>query len=450
MSLEQNITLDRKTIFRMLIPVLIDQLFITLLPIVNTVVVSALGQSSMSGVSIVDQINQLISFTVVAIGMGGAVMAAQYTGRGDRNGVARVVKQSYSSSFLVTIVVTVVVIVFASPIISMALSGADDEMKSIAYSYLLITCFSYPFYGFYSNTTQILRGIGRPREAMVTSVVMNTAIFVINAACIYVLELGIIGAGLATLLGRVVGAVVGYVMVGRTGAAKKPADFFTLKLEWPMQKMMLSLGVPAGLQSFFFVGARLVMNVFILPFGDDHYAANVVFTQMLDLQCTGSTVVAALAPAIMGMAKGKGDQEGIQKAFKDLNYLSFWLGAVLSFLPIPFLKQIAQLYHLTPEAAAIADKLILWNPVYIIALVWFAQAAPAAFRGIGDSLIPPVIMVTGIWVGRVLTCIVCTKFLNMGAYGLYWALVGDYTVRSVLYYWRYKSGAWLRAQRGVE
>ena len=155
-------------------------------------------------------------------------------------------------------------------------------------------------------------------------------------------------------------------------------------------------------------------------------------------------------PAIMGMAKGKGDQEGIQKAFKDLNYLSFWLGAVLSFLPIPFLKQIAQLYHLTPEAAAIADKLILWNPVYIIALVWFAQAAPAAFRGIGDSLIPPVIMVTGIWVGRVLTCIVCTKFLNMGAYGLYWALVGDYTVRSVLYYWRYKSGAWLRAQRGVE
>ena len=310
MSLEQNITLDRKTIFRMLIPVLIDQLFITLLPIVNTVVVSALGQSSMSGVSIVDQINQLISFTVVAIGMGGAVMAAQYTGRGDRNGVARVVKQSYSSSFLVTIVVTVVVIVFASPIISMALSGADDEMKSIAYSYLLITCFSYPFYGFYSNTTQILRGIGRPREAMVTSVVMNTAIFVINAACIYVLELGIIGAGLATLLGRVVGAVVGYVMVGRTGAAKKPADFFTLKLEWPMQKMMLSLGVPAGMQSFFFIGARLVMNVFILPFGDDHYAANVVFTQMLDLQCTGSTVVAALAPAIMGMAKA------IRRAFK--------------------------------------------------------------------------------------------------------------------------------------
>ena len=148
MSLEQNITLDRKTIFRMLIPVLIDQLFITLLPIVNTVVVSALGQSSMSGVSIVDQINQLISFTVVAIGMGGAVMAAQYTGRGDRNGVARVVKQSYSSSFLVTIVVTVVVIVFASPIISMALSGADDEMKSIAYSYLLITCFPIPFTGF--------------------------------------------------------------------------------------------------------------------------------------------------------------------------------------------------------------------------------------------------------------------------------------------------------------
>ena len=450
MSLDQNITLDRKTIFRMLIPVLIDQLFITLLPIVNTVVVSALGQSSMSGVAIVDQINQLISFTVVAIGMGGAVMAAQYTGRSDKDGVSRVIKQSYSSSILVTFVVTAVVVLFAGPIITMALSGADAEMKSIARSYLLITCFSYPFYGFYSNTTQILRGIGRPREAMVTSVVMNTAIFVINAFCIYVLKLGIIGAGLATLLGRVVGAGLGYIMVGRTGAAKKPGDFFTLKFEWPMQKMMLRLGVPAGLQSFFFIGARLVMNGFFLPFGADHYAANVVFTQMLDLQCTGSTVVAGMAPAIMGMAKGKGDQDGIKKAFKDLNYLSFWMGAALSFLPIPFLKQIAWLYHLSPEASTIANTLILWNPVYIIALVWFAQAAPAAFRGIGDSVVPPVIMVTGIWVGRVLTCIICTKFFNMGAYALYWALVGDYVVRSVLYFWRYKSGAWLRAQRGVE
>ena len=124
-------------------------------------------------------------------------------------------------------------------------------------------------------------------------------------------------------------------MVGRTGAAKKPGDFFTLKFEWPMQKMMLRLGVPAGLQSFFFIGARLVMNVFILPFGADHYAANVVFTQMLDLQCTGSTVVAGMAPAIMGMAKGKGDQDGIKKAFRISTTCRFGWARRSAFCPSP-------------------------------------------------------------------------------------------------------------------
>jgi len=266
---------------------------------------------------------------------------------------------------------------------------------------------------------------------------------------IHILKIGIMGAGLATLLGRVVGAALGYVMIKKTGVANKFSDFIGFKLDLDVQKTMIRLGVPAGFQSFFFIGARLVMNTFILPYGADHYSANVVFTQMLDLQCTGSTVVTAMAPAIMGMAKGKGDQDGIKQAFKDLMFFSFWLGAACSFIPLPFLKQINSLYNMSPLAATLANKMILWNPVYVIALAWFAQAAPAAFRGIGDAVLPPFITVFSVWAARVTTIGILTTFFNMGAYALYWGLAADYTLRCILYFWRYKSGAWLRAQRDV-
>jgi putative MATE family efflux protein len=450
LALDQDFVINRKTIFKMLIPVLIDQLFITLLPIINTVVVSKLGSSSMSSVAIVDQINQLVSMAAVAIAMGAAVVVAQYTGRGDRHGVTHTICQSYSSSLVLTLMIMVLVLIFSNGIINMALSGATEEMKTIAKTYLYVTAFSYPFYCFYANTTQILRGVGHPREAMYTSIAMNTSIFLINALMIYGLKKGVVGAGIATLCGRAVGAIVGAFMVIRSGFAKKVSDFFTLKFDLHTQGVMMRMGVPTGMQNFAFMCARLVMNVFILPFGTDHYAANVVFTQMLDLQCVGSTVVAGMAPAIMGIAKGRGDQEGIKSAFKDLNFISFWLGAACSFIPIPFLKQINVLYHMSPISAGIANKMILGNVIYIIALVWFAQAAPAAFRGIGDSVIPPVIMIAGVWCGRVLTLAALTTWFKMGTYALYWALIADYALRSVLYFWRYKSGAWLRAQKGVD
>ena len=243
----------------------------------------------------------------------GAVMAAQYVGKGDQQAVRRVVKQSYSSSLMVACLATALVTLFNGAVIKLALgNAAGAEMISAARTYLMITCISYPFYCFYSNTTQVLRGVGEPRKAMYMSVLMNLSNFALSLLFIYGFRLGIQGAALASLLGRVIGTLLGLLLVSRTGICTRLSDFFTFKLDLATQKTMIRLGVPTGMQSFFFVGARLVMNRFILDNGGAmHLSANVVFTQILDLQCTGSTFVIGMAPAIMGMAKGRGDQEGM-------------------------------------------------------------------------------------------------------------------------------------------
>lgn len=71
---------------KMMIPMLIDQLFITFLPMVNTIVVSKLGQNSLSGVSIIDQVNMMVGYIVIAIAFGAMVVVAQCTGKGDTEG----------------------------------------------------------------------------------------------------------------------------------------------------------------------------------------------------------------------------------------------------------------------------------------------------------------------------------------------------------------------------
>ena len=450
LGLQQDIQLDRRSIIKLLIPVMIDQIFIASLPMINTVIISMLGQASMSGVSIIDQVNQLITITVSAVGMGAAVMVAQYVGRDDRVAVARVIKQSYSFSMMISLLSTALMLVFSSQVAGIALKGAEPEMLAIGRTYLAVTCLSYPFFGFYSNTTQVLRSMGETRKAMFMSILMNAGTMMLSLTFIYGFKLGIYGAAYASLGGRILGTLLGMYFVMKTHICRKLSDFFGLRLDFATVKMLIRMGLPAGVQSFFFIGARLVMNRFILPYGTDHISANVVFTQLLDLQCTGSSVVLSMAPAIMGIAKGRGDQDGIRQAFKDLGFLAFWFGVPFALLPLPFLDFFMNLYHLKEAAAVIASKMIFYNPLYIIPFVWFAGMAPSAFRGIGDSVVPPFITAGCLWVGRVGTIALLCTYFNFGAYASYFAVMNDYLLRNILYFWRYRSGAWLRAQRGVD
>ncbi|HWQ51690.1 MAG TPA: MATE family efflux transporter [Terriglobales bacterium] len=441
--------LTKKTMLKMMIPMLIDQLFFTFLPMVNTIVVSRLGQNSLSGVSIIDQVNMMVGYVVIAIAFGAMVVVAQCTGKGDTEGVYKAVKQSYTSSLYIAASLSAFMVLFAGPVVSLALRGADPDMQAIARTYLRVTALSYPLYCFYNNSASLLRGVGDTRRSMWMTIIMNSSQFMFSILFIYILELGTYGAGYATLSGRAVGAILGAILIRRRGLVASLKDIFGFKLDWELQKRFVRFGVPAGAQSFFFVLARLTMNVNILMAGTAHISANVVYTQLIDLQCAGSSMANMIAPTIMGMAKGMGDEEGIKRAYKDVLFFSFWFGLVFALMPYLYLTPLIGLYNLSPEAFQLARTTLMWNPVFIVPLVWFAATTPTAFRGVGDSLIPPIFTVSSLWIARVGTVVfLCTRY-NLGIYAGFFGIAADYVMRNILYFWRYKSGAWLKASRKI-
>ena len=246
-----------------------------------------------------------------------------------------------------------------------------------------------------------------------------------------------------------VGAILGAVLVRQRGLVTRFRDIFGFKLDWDLQKRFVRFGVPAGAQSFFFILARLTMNVNILMAGTAHISANVVYTQLVDLQCAGSSMAIMIAPTIMGMAKGLGDEEGMKRAFKDVLFFSFWFGLAFALMPYLYLTPLLGLYNLSPEAFELARTTLMWNPIFIIPMVWFAAVAPTAFRGVGDTLVPPIITVSSVWIARVGTVVfLCTQY-NLGIYAGFCGIAADYVLRTILYAWRYKSGAWLKVSRKI-
>ena len=80
---------------RLLIPLLLEQLLAVTIGMADTMMVASCGEVAVSGVSLVDSINILLINTFSALATGGAVVTAQYPGKGDRASAGMAAKQLF-------------------------------------------------------------------------------------------------------------------------------------------------------------------------------------------------------------------------------------------------------------------------------------------------------------------------------------------------------------------
>ena len=161
----------------------------------------------MSSVSLVDSLNILIIQILAALATGGAVVASQYMGRRDQESAQRSAAQLYSVLAISTVAVGVLCLALSRPILRGVFGSIDDEVMHYAQQYFIISAISYPFIGLYNGGAALFRAQGNSRISMLASLVMNVINIGGNALLIYGFGMGVVGAALATLIGRVFAAV---------------------------------------------------------------------------------------------------------------------------------------------------------------------------------------------------------------------------------------------------
>ena len=72
---------SRKQLIKLLAPLIVEQIMAVLVGMVDVVMVAAVGEAAVSGVSLVDSISVLIIQIMGALATGGAVISAQYLGK---------------------------------------------------------------------------------------------------------------------------------------------------------------------------------------------------------------------------------------------------------------------------------------------------------------------------------------------------------------------------------
>ena len=433
----------RRQLVTLIWPLLLEQFLSVSMGMADTLMVSGVGEAAVSSVSLVDSLNILILQILAALASGGAVVASQYLGRQDADNARRSAAQLYSVVGIATGAAMVVCIMLSRVILRGVFGSIDEDVMAFSQIYFIISAVSYPFMGLYSAGAALFRAQGNSKVSMRASLVMNVINIGGNALLIYGFGLGVLGAALATLFGRVVAAV--WVLVQQQQMenplrVSEPADLLPRR---ELVGRILAIGVPSGLENGMFQIGKLCVSSLTSTLGTAAIAANAVAGSVSTMaNIPGNTMSLAMIP-VVGRCLGAGDK----KQAKHYAWLLLGIAAAgllvtnaVLFFVIP---TVAVWFSLSAEALAMCVTVVRWFSVFSVFFWAGSFTLPNALRSGGDAKFTMLVSIVSMWTFRVVLSYFFVLQLHMGLTGVWFGMFIDWICRCLCFGIRFLRGKWM-------
>lgn len=445
-----------QSVSRMVLPVLIEQFFIVIMGVVNTMLASNLGPQAISAIGMVDSISHIIISVFGALAVGGTVVVAQYTGRGDRLSANQAAAQALTACLAISLAVTLAIFSTQRLILNTLFADAEALVMNNALSYMRVVLWSYLPLAMTSVAFGILRGAGDTRTPMLVSILMNLFNVVFSYVLIYGLHInlglfkiqtpayGIGGAATGITLARLVGLLLIMIPIFRGSKEIQLTSWRHFAFHKLMQKRIFQLGIPAGAEQLMFNGGKLIVQTFIVSLGTASMAANAISGSVNSMIMIPGNALAIAATALVGQLIGRGQHEEAKKQLKFLVGLASVAMLGISFILFPLLNPIISLYTQDSTTMHLAYT-ILFSSLIAQPLLWPTSfIMPGGLRGAGDVKYTMVISIISMWLMRILLGYVFAIVLQIGVLGIWLAMYSDWIIRSIFFAWRLKGRKWLQ------
>ncbi|MBQ5973534.1 MAG: MATE family efflux transporter [Oscillospiraceae bacterium] len=411
----------------------------------DTVMVSNLGSVAVSSVGLADSINMVFLMIYNAVATGTTVVVAQSHGAGDRRTIRRAVGQSTFFGVVLMLAVGALMLAFRGPLFHLLYPRVEAGLTESALAYMVLTSCSYPVFALFANLSGALRGIGRTRDVMIASVVINVANIALNAVFLYGVGMGVMGAALATLIGRTAGCIILIVQTVRVWGR----DVFALSNMIPRRDLIgriMSVSLPSGLDTMLFQAGKIIVSTFIGTMGTALISANTIAMSAFGIICIPGNALAVTGVTITGQCWGaerrRLARENLLKCCL-FSVILLTLESVVLWFPAPW---IIRAYSPEPDAFDEAVRLFR-TLLVIIPLFWpTAFCSASGLRAADDVRFVTVISIVSMWVFRVGFAWVLGIWLGWGPFGVCLAMGLDWVCRSAFYMPRIAMGKKMRRE----
>jgi len=446
MDKNQNHLFTNKQLTAILVPVIVEQILNVLMGTIDTMMVSNVGSAAISAVSLVDSLNVLIIQLFAALATGGTIICSQYIGAKNEKKAGNAAKQVIFTSLTISIAVMLLLFIFGSPLLKMIFGQVEPDVMSNSKTYFYITILSYPFIALYNSGAAIFRSQDNTKTPMQVSFASNIINVVGNAILIFVFNMGVAGAGIATLLSRIICAVCVLALLRNKNNRISVRNYASIRPEKYTIEKILSLGIPSGVENSMFQLGKLAIQSSVSTLGTVAIAAQAM-TNVLELLNGMAAVGAGMAlMTIVGQCIGAGRKDEAIYYIKKVCIISEFIIIAGCLITFALTKPIIMISGMEKASGDLCFYMMCWITV-IKPIAWNMAFVPGyGMRAAGDVKFSMIASSITMWVVRVGLVVLLIRVFHWGPMAVWVGQMSDWAVRSIIFTTRFKSQKWLKHQ----
>ena len=434
-----------KHIWKLFIPIVVQNLLSAAVSSTDVVMLNFVGQSSISAVSLAANYASILFMVYYGLGTGATLLCAQYYGKGDFRAIQIV--QSIAMRFSLSISIVVAAAAFCIPDKMMLLFTNDPELIAIGAEYLRVMGVTYVCWSVIEIYLATLRSVGRATISMVLNIVAFSLNIVLNAVFIFGLlgapRMGATGVAIATAVSRVVELIGCFIVSAFSKDVKLSLRSLFVRNDL-LLKDFVSRSIPAMLNDLSWGVSFSMYSVILGHLGNDAVAANSLVVVVRNITTTFCFAAASSGGVLLGNVLGSGDMAKARDYASHMMRLTVITGAVGGVLVLVSIPAVLRFASLSDTAMQYLKNMLLINSYYIMGAAVNTSLIAGVFRAGGDTKFGMICDTIDMWCYAVPLGFFAAFVLKLPVMWVYFLLCTDEFVKWPWVLKRYFSGKWMK------
>lgn len=374
-----------KLMVRLAMPAVAAQFINVLYNIVDRIYIGnipEIGSLALTGVGVTFPILMLISAFSAFAGMGGAPLASIRLGAGDRKGAEKILGNCFTLLLILSVALTAIFLVFKRPLL--LAFGASADTIGYATDYLTIYLIGTVFVQLALGLNTFISAQGHATTAMLSVLIGAIINIVLDPVFIFVFDMGVKGAALATIMSQAVSAIwVLAFLFGKKSGLKIRIE--NIRLNKKIIGSVAALGIAPFIMQSTESLVSIVLNRGLQSYGGDLYVGSMTIIQsimqMIVMPIQGITQ--GVQP-IMSYNYGAGKYDRVRKTFFLLLRTTLTSTVICCLLVVFFPAVFARMFTPKAELIALVTKVM---PIFMAGIWAFGaqMACQTTFMSLGQA-----------------------------------------------------------------
>ena len=431
---------------RIAIPVSLQSLITVGINLMDTVMLSGMGDAQLSASSLGSQFINLFMIFCMGIGMGASVLTSRYWGMQDLYSLRKAVTIMLRIVLAFATVFTVATIV--CPDLIMRTYTPDKPIIDYGVIYLRWLIPTYICMGLSLTCTIVLRTVGQTLVPLLTSI----AAFFVNVFSNWVFIFGklgaprmeIAGAALGTLISRVfeLVCICGWFFFFDKRMSYRIRHFFSQCGD--LLREYIRISIPVLISDGLLALGNNAVSMVMGHIGKAFVAANSVTMVTQQLSSVLTTGVSNASGILTGHTMGEGDYKKAQRQGYAFLFMSFVIGCFAALVILVLRGPIINFYKVSPEAKAIAWELMDAILIIVIFQSMSSILTKGVLRAGGDTKFLMAGDILFLWVASIPLGYLAGLVFHWPAFWIYTFLKIDQIIKCIWCFFRLRSGKWMK------